>query len=176
MSDLCTVTISDVFRSALFNLLNYSCRRPKMLMNSLDAMKAVLHLHGKLQLLTPTLRPTLINEHPSHPSRKIFIRRLDINYRVYKCHLLVPIPSQINSVRTSPCNFFNIHFNTVLPTIPRSFQGCLFLTFPYTSYMHSSSPHTCPAHSIFFDLIISILLCKSEIYQVPHYTVSSSLL
>ena len=71
-------------------------------------------------------------------------------------HSPVPILSHINSVRASPCRFFKIYFNIVLPCMSRFFKLSLSIRFPHQNPVCTFSVPmraTYPARLVFLDLI-----------------------
>ena len=53
------------------------------------------------------------------------------HYRVHNSPPLVPLLRQISSVHALPTEFFKIHFNIILPFMPRSFTLSLSLRFAH---------------------------------------------
>jgi len=54
-----------------------------------------------------------------------------VHYHVYNSLLFVPIHSQINPVQVPPSYFFQIHFNIILPSMPRISNWSLSFRCPY---------------------------------------------
>ena len=71
------------------------------------------------------------------------------------------IPSQFNPVHTSPCNFFSIYFNIILPFTPSSFKWSLPSGPSPTKALYapllSPTRATCPAHLILIHFITRII-------------------
>lgn len=54
-----------------------------------------------------------------------------VHYQVYNTLLLVPIHSQINPAHAPPSYFFQMHFNIILPSMPRISNWFLSFRQPY---------------------------------------------
>jgi hypothetical protein len=94
---------------------------------------------------------SLVVSQPYGPSRPVKGTALPF----YKNPPLVPVLSQINPVHTTPSYLSKIHFNILHP--PKSWVFLMvsfLLAFSQISPIHT----TCPAHLIFLDFIILIIL------------------
>jgi len=56
---------------------------------------------------------------------------LRVHYDVHKSPQVVPILSQINPLPTLQSNLFKIHFNIILPSMPKSSKWYLSFRFPH---------------------------------------------
>lgn len=86
-------------------------------------------------------------------------------YPEFYCANSLPlvIPNQINPVHTLPSSCYKVHFNVILPSMPRSYKFSLFSRFPHCNPICISCfcthTHTIydPIHLICLDLIIQII-------------------
>jgi hypothetical protein len=65
-----------------------------------------------------------------------------VHYRVHKSPPLVPIVRQMNLVHT-PRIIFNVHVDSILPSISRSVYGSLSFGFSYLKLCIHFSSHAC---------------------------------
>ena len=105
---------------------------------------------------------TIINYQTNQPtyclrSQEIYHilrNNLKVHYRIHKHPPSVPILSQSNPVHVSLSCLLKIHFNVIVPPIPRSSKSSPYLRSPHQhSVCTSHIRATCPAHLI-LDLII----------------------
>jgi hypothetical protein len=74
----------------------------------------------------------------------------EIHHRVHKSPQAVPILSQVNPLHTLPANVPRIHFDTILPSMPRSFEWSFSFGLSHQNFVHLPllSHTTCPGHII----------------------------
>ena len=100
-----------------------------------------------------------------------------LHYRIPKRPPPVPMLCQNNPVQASPSHFLKIHFNIILPSMPRFSKLSPSLGSPHQkSCMHLSSPPYVPEspHISFFMIWSSELyLVRSTERKAPRYVVSS---
>jgi hypothetical protein len=88
----------------------------------------------------------------------------NVHYHAQKNLKLVLILGQMNPVYTLPSYFLEIHFNIMLPFMPRSSYWSLFFSGFPTKLLHEtifSSMHaTHPAHLILLDFAILVIYSK----------------
>jgi len=94
---------------------------------------------------------------------------MNVHYRVYKSPQLFPQQSSL-----FPTDFFNIDFNIILPSTPRSSKWSLSFMFPYgNSVWISPITHTChrPHPSLYpwFDHLHN-LWCGEQIMKILNFS------
>jgi hypothetical protein len=101
-----------------------------------------------------------------------------VHYRIHKISPLAPTMTNINPVHV-PLHFFDIHFNIILPSTPRTTERLIPFRIPHQNpkYMHlSSPPYVQHAPPISFFLIWSPEqnLMRSTHHKAPSCVVSST--
>jgi len=87
----------------------------------------------------------------------------DLHYRIPKRPPTVLVLSKSNQAQASPSHFLKIHFNVILPSMPRSSKLSPFLGSPHQkSCMHFS----CPPYVAQNPHISFFLIWSSELYLV----------
>jgi len=86
---------------------------------------------------------------------------LRIHYHVHKSPQVVPVLSQINPLHTLQSNLFKIHFNIILPSMPKSSKWYLSFRFPHQNPVCISllpSTQHMPCYFILLYMITPIML------------------
>jgi hypothetical protein len=81
------------------------------------------------------------------------------HYCVHKGPLLVPIPSQINPIYTTPSRLCRIHLNIILQPISRASWWCLYFWLSHQNPIHVPVRFMraiCPAHLIILGLTFQL--------------------
>jgi hypothetical protein len=93
----------------------------------------------------------------------------NVHYHIHKHWQPVPTLSPINPAHASPTHVFKIHFNTILPSRPRSSKWSLSFRSPTKILYARLLPHvraTRPAHYILQNFITRIIFAEQFILYI----------
>jgi hypothetical protein len=101
-----------------------------------------------------------------------------VNYQIHRRPPPVPILSQIVPVHASPSHSFNLHLNSIIPSVPRSYKWFLSVWFPSPKPCMSLScppymPHALPISSIWSP---EQYLVRNTDHKAPRYVIFSTLM
>ena len=99
-----------------------------------------------------------------------------VHYRTHKRPLPVPILNQISPVHVSPSNFFNVHLNIILPSVPRSCKWSLSVWFPSPNPCMNVSCHNM-AHALRICVwYLEQYLVRNTDHKAPRYVIFSTVM